>query len=324
MAASARARILVAALAAAGALQGASAAALNPIKPVRFILPAVAGASADIAARSIAQQLALTWKQPVIVDNRPGAGTIVGTAALAAAAPDGQTFGWVIAAHAINPSLYPKLPYVTTRDFAGVTLVYHLRILLLASNSSPVRTVDDLIAYARSHPGELLYTSSGTGTGPHLIAELFKLKFGIQMPHVPYKSGPSAHPDVIAGRVPVMFDTLPTALPLVASGKLKAIAVIGDTPAAGLPNVPALAGLLPPTATTGWNGIVVPAATPKPVIAKLNADIVAAVRSPEVQDRLNALHVNTVTSSPAEFDAFIRDEIARWADVVKRAGIKAE
>jgi len=319
-------RILVVAVAfaIAGTANAAVSATFKPTKPVRFIVPVGAGGSADIAARAIAQQLARVWQQPVVVDNRPGAGTIVGTAALAGAAPDAHTFGWVIAAHAINPSLYPKLPYNTTRDFAGVTLVYQLRIVLLASNHAPFSSVDMLVAHAKSRPGALLYTSPGPGTGPHLIGELFKLKYGVQMTHVAYKSGPSAHPDVIAGRVPLMFDTLPTALPLVAGGKLKALAVLGDTAAAALPSVPALPGLLPANATTGWNGIVVPAATPRTDIAKLNADIVTALRSREVEERLAALNVDVITSSPTEFDAFIREDIARWADVVKRAGITLE
>jgi tripartite-type tricarboxylate transporter receptor subunit TctC len=299
-------------------------AEFQPTKPLRFIMPLAAGSSADVAARALARELVKTWKQPVIVDNRPGAGTVIGTNHLAASPPDGYTFGWVIAAHAINPSLYPKLPYDTGRDFAGVTLVYRVRIVIVASNSFPARTVSDLIAWAKARPGELVYASPATGSGPHLLGELFKLKFGIEMSHIGYKGGATAHPDVISGRVPVLFDTLPGALPLVRSGKLRPIAVISDAPVTAYPEFPALKGLLPVDATTGWNGIVVPARTPAAIIKRLNADIVAAVRSPEVQERLDSLTVETVTTTPQQFDAFIREEIVRWSEVVRRAAIKID
>jgi len=291
-----------------------------PSKPVRLIVPTVAGASADIAARAIAAQLTTKWGEPVIVDNRPGGGTIVATQALATAAPDGNTLGWVIAAHAINPSLYANLPYDTVHDFSGVTLVYQLRVVIVASKMLPANNVRELVTLIQKRP-DFLYTSSGVGTGPHLLAELFKLKYGIDMMHVGYKSVVTAHTDVISGRVPLMFDTLPAALPYIEAGKLKAIAVIGDKPVERYPQFAPLPGLLPAAATTGWNGIMVPAHTPRRIVAQLNADIIDAIRSPQVQDRFTALTVEAVTSTPERFDAFVRDEIARWGDVVRRAGI---
>lgn len=299
-------------------------AALTSTKPFRFILPIAAGGSADIAARAIARELARMWKQPVIVDNRPGGGTTVATHAIASAQPDGYTFGWVITAHAINPSLYPKLPYDTVRDFAGVTLVYQLRALITAAPSFPASTVNELITLAKARPGQLIYASPATGSGMHLLGELFKLKYGVDMMHIGYKGGSTAHPDVMSGRVPIMFDTLPGALPHIKSGKLKVIAIISETPVAGFNEFPVLAGLLPAGASTGWNGIVVPGRTPGAVVAKLNADIIAVVRSREIQESLAALTVETITSTPEKFDAFIREDIARWADVVKRAGIKLD
>ena len=299
-------------------------AEFSPTKPLRFILPLAAGGQADVAARAIAQPLARMWKQPVIVDNRPGGGTSVAANAIASAPPDGHTFGWVITAHATNPSLYPKLPYDTVRDFSGVTLLYQIRTVIAAAPSFAPNSVSELITLAKARPGQLIFASPGTGGGSHLLGELFKLKYGIDMTHIGYKGGSTAFPDVISGRVPIMFGTLPGTLPYIRLGKLKVIAIISDTPVPGFPEFSVLAGLLPAGASTGWNGIVVPARTPRAVVAKLNADIIAVVRSPEVQERLAALTVETVVSTPEEFDAFIREDIARWADVVKRAGIKGE
>jgi tripartite-type tricarboxylate transporter receptor subunit TctC len=293
----------------------------HPRKPLRFIVPLAAGSSADVAARALAKQLASTWSQPVIVDNRPGASTIIGSRIVAGAPADGHTFGWVIAAHAINPSLYSSLPYDTARDFSGVTLVYQLRIVIVASPAFPASSVSELVALAKARTRDVLYASPVTGSGPHLLGELFKLKYGIEMTHVGYKGGATAHPDVISGRVPVMFDTLPSALPLVISGKLKPIAVVGDMPLAEHPEFPVLKGLLPAHATTGWNGIVVPSRTPRRIVDQLNADIGSAVRSAEIQAHWKALVVETITSTPAQFDAFIREDIERWGEIVQRAKI---
>jgi tripartite-type tricarboxylate transporter receptor subunit TctC len=295
-----------------------------PTKPVRFIVPSPAGASNDVAARLIAERLSAQWKQAVLVENRPGAGTIIGTDAIAKAPADGHTFGWVFAAHAVNPSLYPKLPYDTVNDLAGVTLVYQLKPAILVTNTLPVRTVTDLIALAKSRPGELNYASPGTGSGVHLVGELFKLRYGIDMPHIAYKGGTAAHPDVIAGRVPVMFDALPNAITHIQAGKVKLLAVVSEQPVEGYPAFPIMRGLLPREAVVGWNGIVVPAKTPKAVIAKINADIVEIVESSDMRARLIKLAVEPITSRPEDFDRFIREDIVRWADVIKRAGIKAD
>ena len=313
---------LTAALLCASAHSGA--AEWSPTRPVRLIMPFAAGASADGAGRLIAQQLSRTWKQPVVVDNRPGGGTTIGAQAVAAASPDGHTLGWIITAHAINPSLYAKLPYDTLRDFSGVTLTYQLRVAIVAAPSFPASTVPELIALAKSKAGQLTFASASTGSGPHLLGELFKLRHGIDMTHIGYKGGASAHPDIVSGRVPLMFDTLPGAIAYIRTGKLKLLAVVSEAPLAEFPEFPILKGLLPADASTGWNGIVVPARTPRSVVSKLNTDIVAAVRSPEVQKHLTSLTVETRTTTPEQFDAFIREDVARWADVVKRAGIKLE
>jgi tripartite-type tricarboxylate transporter receptor subunit TctC len=295
-----------------------------PARPMRFILPSQAGASADIAARAIAQQLSSTWKQAVVVVNRPGAGGVVATDALAKSPADGYTFGWALAAHAVNPSLYSKLPYDTVRDFSGVTLLYSLKAVLVTAQGSAAEDVDTLVRIARSRPGALNYTSALTGSIPHLLGELFKRNYRLDMQYIAYKGSVAAQADVIAGRVLVMFDVLPGALPQIRAGRLTALAIVGDSPAKELPAVPLLRGLLPPKALSGWNGVIVPAATPKSRITKLNADLAAALASAEVQARLAALTVDTVTSSPAAFDAFIREEIARWGEVVRRAGIRLD
>jgi tripartite-type tricarboxylate transporter receptor subunit TctC len=306
------------------AVPAGSSAQEFPSKPMRFIVPSPGGASNDVAARVIAERLAAKWKQPVVVDNRPGAGTIIGTDAVAKAPPDGYTFGWVISALSITPSLYAKLPYDTANDLAGVTLVYQLKPVILTTPGLPVATVSDLIALAKAKPGQLSYASPATGTGVHLVGELFKLKHHLDMPHIGYKGAFSAYPDVISGRVPVMFDTLPGALPQIRAGKLKLLAVVSEGPVPGHPDFPVLSGLLPKEAIVGWNGLVVPAKTPRTIVAKLNADIDDVIRSPEVQERFASYSVQTITSTPQEFDAFIRADIVRWADVIKRAGIKLE
>ena len=295
-----------------------------PARPVRLVLPVLAGSSADSVARAIAERLSAKWKQPVVVENRAGAGGIVGTEAVSKSAPDGYTLGWVITSHAINSSLHTTLPYDGLRDFAGVTLLYQLKAVIVVSPDTPVSSVDELVRWARMRPGQVSFTSAGTGTGPHLLGELFKLRHGLDMQHVAYRGTQQAYPDVMAGRVPVMFDTLPSALPQIRAGKLKLLAVVSDDPIAGEPDLPLLGGLLPADAMVGWNGIVVPARTPRPIVAKLNADLIEAMRSPEIQQLLDRYHVRAVTTTPEGFDAFIRVETARWNEVVRRAGIKAQ
>lgn len=308
----------------ASCLPAAFAADEWPAKPVRFIVPVPAGASADVSARAIAERLSRMWRQPVVVENRPGGGTTVGTNALAKATPDGYTMGWVISAHAINPSLYTNLPYDTLRDFSGVTLVYAVKPAIVAAPGFPANSVAELVELARRNPGKLTFASPATGSGVHLVGELFKMKHGLDIAHVGYKAGTAAHPDVMTERVSFMFDALPNALVHVKSGKLKLIAVVSEAPLRAYPEFPLLQGLLPSDATVGWNGIVVPAKTPREVVARLNTDIVAAIRSPEVQERFASFAVETAVSTPERFDAFIQEDVARWSDVVKRAGIKLE
>jgi tripartite-type tricarboxylate transporter receptor subunit TctC len=229
----------------------------------------------------------------------------------------------VIAAHATNPALRANLPYDTLRDLAGVTLVYQLHPVIVAAPGYEASTVEELIAIARRKPG-VFYTSTGVGTGPHLLAELFRQKHALDLQHVPHKTGVAARLDVMAGRIPVMFDVLPSALPTILEGRLKVLAVISDQPVPSQPQLPILRDLLPRDALVGWNGIVVPAATPREVVRKLNADLIEAINSPGLQETFGKLGVRTLTSTPEEFDAFIRADIARWSQVIRQAGIQLD
>jgi tripartite-type tricarboxylate transporter receptor subunit TctC len=297
------------------------AAARWPERPVKIVLPAPPGTSADAMARGLAEKLSARWGQPVIIENRPGGGTIVATDTVAKAGPDGYTLGWVITAHAINATLQPHLPYDTAADFAGVTLVYQLKAAIVVGPTVPVSTVDELVSWIRAQGHVVSYGSPGIATGPQLLGELFRLHYGLDMQHVAYKGASQAYPDLIAGRLPVIFDTLPSALPLVRAGRLKLLAVVSDDPVPGEPDLPLLAGLLPHDAVVGWNGLVVPRGTPRALVARLNADIVETVRTPEIQALFARFGVQTLTSTPEQFDAFIRTDIRRWADVLARAHV---
>ena len=302
-------------------LASAPVAAHWPDRPVKIVVPVPAGTSADAMARGLAEKLSVRWGQPVVVKNKPGGGTIVATDVVSKSGADGYTLGWVITAHAINATLHRHLPYDTVNDFAGVTLLYQLKAAIVVSPKLPVSTVDDLVSWIKAQGHVVSYTSPGIATGPQLLGELFRLHYGLDMQHVPYKGTTQAYPDLMAGLIPIIFDTLPSAMPLVRAGRLKLLAVVSDEPVQGEPGLPLLPGLLPHDAVMGWNGLVVPRATPRAVVAKLNADIVEAVRSKEIQALFARFGVQTLTSTPEEFDAFIRTDIHRWADVLERAHI---
>ena len=310
--------ILVAAM-----LAAAPAAARWPERPVRLVVPAPAGSSADVVARGLAEKLSARWRQSVIVENKPGGGTVIATDSVAKSAPDGHTLGWVITAHAINATLQPHLPYDPVTDFAGVTLLYQLKAAIVVGPGVPASTVDELVAWIRAQGHVVSYASPGIATGPHLLGELFRIRYGLDMQHVAYKGASAAYPDLMAGRIPLIFDTLPSVLPLARAGRLKLIAVVSDQPVPGEPDLPLLSGLLPRDAIVGWNGIVVARGTPRDLVARLNADIVEAVRSPQIQALFARFGVQTITSTPDEFDAFIRTDIRRWAEVIGRAHVVA-
>jgi len=312
----ARSLLLVAAV-----LAAAPVAARWPERPVKIILPLPAGSSADAVARGLAEQLSARWGQPVIIENRPGGGTIVATDRVAKSGGDGYTLGWVITAHSINATLQPHLPYDSVADFSGITLLYQLKAAIVVSPTVPASTVDELVGWIRAQGHAVSYGSPGIATGPQLLGELFRLRYGVDMQHVAYKGTGQAYPDLMAGRLPIIFDTLPSALPLARSGHLKLIAVVSDEPIPGEPDLPLLSGLLPKDAIMGWNGIVVPRGTPRDLVARLNADIVEAVRSPQIQALFARFGVQALTTTPEQFDAFIRTDIGRWADVISRAHV---
>jgi tripartite-type tricarboxylate transporter receptor subunit TctC len=296
-----------------------------PSKPVRIIVPFPAGGAGDVLARVLAQKMNESWNQPVVVDNRPGAGTIIASEVVAKAAPDGYTILSCWESVAINVTLYSKLPYDQLRDFAPVSLTASLPLLLMANNSVPANSVKELIALAKAKPRQINFASFGTGSSSHLAAELFKTMAGVDMNHVPYKGAPPAITDLVAGQVQIFFSGLPPGLPFVKSGKAKGLAVTSAQRTPLLPDVPTVAesGLTGYEAIS-WSGVLVPAATPRDVIARLNAELTRILQLPDVKERLANLGFEPLTSTPEQFAAFLRTEISKWGKVVKDSGAHAD
>jgi tripartite-type tricarboxylate transporter receptor subunit TctC len=305
----------------------ASAAELPfPSRPIRFIVPNGAGGTTDLVARSVAPKLADMLGQQVVVDNRPGSGGIVGTEIVARAAPDGHTLLMgTIGNIAISPALYRKLSYDPLRDFAPVTQLASAAYMLLVHPALAVKSVKDLAALAKTKPGTLNFGSAGSGTGSHLAAELFKSVAGIDIVHVPYKGGGPALTDLIAGQLQLVFNGIPSSMPHHRSGRVRALAVTTPARSTVAPELPTMteAGF-PGAEATSWTGILVPAGTPAFVVAKLNAAFVKALQFPDVAARLAADGAVPVGNSAAEFDAYIRSELVKWAKVVKASGATAQ
>lgn len=309
----------------AAAAAAAQPAANYPNKPIRIVVPQSAGGSTDLTARLIAQKLSDAVGQPVVVDNRPGAGSIIGTDLVAKATPDGYTLLVVASSITINPSLHRKLPFDPMRDLAPITQLSAFPNMLVVHPSLPVKSVQDLIALARAKPGQINYGSSGTGTGTHLSAELFKSMTGVDMVHVPYKGGGPAVTALLGGQVQLNFATIPSVLPYVRAGKLRAVAVTTSRRSPAAPDVPTIAESGVPGYDHGpWNGMLAPAKTPKAVIARLNAEVARIVHMPEAKAVLVHEGAEPVGNTPEEFAAIIRTETAKWAKVIKAAGIKAD
>src|SRR4030095_5020494 len=259
-----------------------------PTKPIRLVVPFPPGGATDILARDVAQKLSDAWGQSFVVDNRPGAGGNIGSELVAKAAPDGYTLEMgTVGTHAINASLYAKMPYDHVKDFVPVILVAGVPNVLVVNPSVPVNSVAELIAYAKANPGKLNFASSGNGTSIHLSGELFKVMAGVQITHVPYKGSAPALQDLLGGQVQLMFDNLPPSLPQIKAGKLKALAVTSTTRAAALPDVPTMAESgLPGFEASSWFGVLAPAGTPPAIVAKLNAEIGKWLASPEAKEKL--------------------------------------
>jgi tripartite-type tricarboxylate transporter receptor subunit TctC len=293
-----------------------------PSKPIRLVVPFTTGGANDVIARLLGKELAERWRQPVIIDNRAGGGGNIGTGLVAKAPPDGYTILFVPTSFGSNQSLYSKLPYDTVRDFSGICMVAMGQGVLAVHPSLGTESVKELVALAKAKPGLLNYASSGTGSSPHLRGELLKSATGIDIVHVTYKGTTPALMDLVAGRVAFAFTDLFAAVPHAKAGKLKVLGVIGERRSPDLPDVPTMTEAGVPGFETGqWFGLVAPSATPREIIKKLNSEIVAIVRLPEVKERLIKLGLQPVGSTPEEFDAHIRAEVSKWTKVVRQAGI---
>ena len=304
---------------------GIATAQSYPAKPIRIVVPWPPGGGTDVVARTVAQKMHETLGQPAIVDNRAGANGIIGADLAAKAPSDGYTVLITIASHAINPTLYAKLPYDTLADLAPVSLLAEYPFVITVHPSVPAKSIKELIAFAKSRPGQLAYASSGNGSGPHLGMELFMNVTGMQMVHIPYKGAGQAMTDLLSGQVQVFLNNFLAAMPMIRAGRLRALAVTSRTRSMAAPELPTVteAGV-PGYVVTGWYGMFVPAATPAPVVAALNAATVRALRSKDVTERLSNEAAVIVAGTPREFADFLKTEIGKWAAVIRKAQVRLE
>ncbi|WP_246657991.1 Bug family tripartite tricarboxylate transporter substrate binding protein [Afipia massiliensis] len=297
-----------------------------PSRTIKIIVPAAAGGPTHITAQMLAEKMQASLGHPVIVEPKPGAGNNLGAEFVARSAPDGYTLLFATTGtHAINQTLFKKLPFDPIKDFEPVSLVVQYPLMLVVALDLPVKSVKELIDYAKKNPGKLNRASGGMGTSMHLSGELFVKQANIEAPHIPYKGSAPALNDLMGGHVQLMFDSMITTMPLVEGDKLRALAVTGKKRSPLLPNVPTIAESgLPDYEATGWTGIVVPAGTPRDVVMKLNRSIVEAIKSPAVQEAFRKQAADPVGSSPEEFTAFIRKETDKWGATIRAAGISAD
>ena len=306
-------------------IAGTALAQPYPSKPIRVIVPFPAGGIADLYARLIGQRVAEGWGQPVLVENRTGAGGNIAADAVAKSAPDGYTlvmgsFG----THAVNVSLFSSMPYDPVRDFAPIVLVLEAEGLLVVHPSVPARNVSELIAHTRANPGKLTFASAGMGTASHLAGELFKTMAKVEMTHVPYKGNVPAITDLLAGQTSLLFGTMPTVLPHAKAGKLRALATIGSRRSAAAPELPTVAETLPGFEVNNWVGLLAPAGTSADIVRRWNAEVSKIMQGADIQQRLLVEGARYTPNTPDEFGAFIKSEIAKWAPVVKASGARAD
>ena len=311
-------------LALASLVAGSALAQQFPVKPVRIVVPFAPGGPNDILARVIAQKLTESWGQQVVVENRAGGGTVIGTELVAKSPPDGYNLLMVSTSHTTNPTLVGKLPFDTLRDLAPVIKVAYSSNVILAHPSLPARSVKELIALAKSRPGQITYGSGGNGTSTHLSGELLSQMGGVKMIHIPYKGAGPANIALISGEITCMFGNAIPSVPLIKSGRLRALAVTGTQRTPALPDVPTVADTLPGFEANSWYGVSAQGGTPKDVIARLNQDIGRVLNSSDMRSRLAAEGAEPGGGSPEQFAAFFRAEIDKWAKVIKAAGIKLE
>lgn len=311
--------------AAPGAYAQHDPAANFPSKPIRLIVPVAVAGGTDILSRIIAQKMTESFHQSVVVDNRPGAGSIIGTDIAAKSAPDGHTLVMVFPAHAINVSLVRKLPFDPIRDFSPVTMCASAAYLLVTNPSLQVRSVSELIKLARSKPGQLNYGSGGNGTSPHLAAELFKSMAKVDIPGIPYNGGGVAIAATVSGEVQMTFGIIPASLPLVKAGKLTALGVSSLKRSVLAPEIPTISEAgVPGYEAIAWYGLLAPAHTPPAIIDKLDREVKRILDLKDVREKLTALGFEPIPTTPAKFAAYLKDEIPKWAKVVKEANVKMD
>lgn len=301
-------------------------AEVYPSKPIRIVAPFPPGGPADILSRIIGHKLSQSWGQQVIVDNRPGAGGNIGADLVAKAAPDGYTLllGFV-GTHAINASLYAKMPYDNVKDFEPVSQIAAVTIVLVVHPSVPALSIKELIALAKSKPGQLTFGSPGNGTPQHLAGQLFNTMADVDMLHVPYKGAVPALTDLLGGQVSMIFSSMPPALPLVKTGKIRALGVTSATRSPAAPAIPTITESgLPGYEVNNWYGILAPRGTPKEIVSKLNAEIVKILNMPDVKESLAVQGAEPVSGTPEQFAAYIKEETEKWAKIVKYSGARLD
>ena len=314
----------VAAFVVAFGVAAAAAAQDYPSHAIRMIVPYPPAGGTDIVARIVNEPLTALLGQPIVVDNKGGAAGNLGTDLAAKSPPDGYTVLFTLSSHTINPKLYGKLPFDVEKDFAAVSLAAYIPQIVVVNPSVPINSIPELVAYAKANPGKLNYASVGIGSPGHIAGELLKLKTGISMVHVPYKGGGPAVTDTLGGQVQVLIVSIPAAFQFVKAGRLRAIAVASDKRSVAAPDIPTIAEQGVDCVVNSWYGALVPAKTPPAVVAKLNAAMVKALASPETKDKLFAQGAEAASSTPAEFEALIKEELKKWEYVIREAKITPE
>ena len=306
-------------------LGSGASAQTYPAKPVRFITPYGQGGNADILTRVIGDAIAKSTGQPFLVENRPGGSSTIGSVIVAKAAPDGYTIMLISSSHSVNPSLFgSELPYDTQKDFAPISMTGATPILVVINPGIPAQNMRELLALAKAKPATLNYGTSGNGSPAHLAGALLEALGGVKLVHVPYKTTTGATNDTMSGLVQIAFPSVSSTLPMVKSGKLRALAITSLKRTALAPDIPTVADTLPGYQASIWTGMLAPGATPRPIIGKLNAEVVKALKAPEVVTKLTGMGVDVESSTPEEFGAFIDAEIKKWAKVIKEGNIKVE
>lgn len=302
----------------------AQAAVPYPAKPIRLVVPYSPGGNTDVFARLIAQRLTVAWGQQVVVDNRAGGNTLIGTELVARSIADGYTIMLTTLTFTVSPSLYKKLPYDTVRDFTPITLAVVLPNVLVVHPSVPAKSLKEMIQYAKVNPGKLNYASTGNGTSPHLSMELLKTMAGISLVNIPYKGGAPALADLMGGQISAQFIGLSVAIPFIKSGKLRALAVTSSKPSSVAPDIPTVGETVPGYELDAWFGVLGPGGMPEPLVQRLQQAIAKILHSPDFKEHLVSLGAEPVGSSPLKFATYIKSEISKYAQIVKTTGIQAE